>query len=80
LHEPSEEKHYISRHLFFSQAIRVGFQTFSYVPYKILLGNFNAKLGKEDPFKLTNGNEILHQDSIENGVTTVTLPYIKTNK
>ena len=38
---------------------------------KILLRNFNAKLGKEDIFKPTIGNERLHQDSDDNGVRIV---------
>jgi hypothetical protein len=38
---------------------------------KILLGDFNAKLGREDILKLTIGNESLHQDSNKNGVRTV---------
>jgi len=35
---------------------------------KILLEDFNAKLGRENIFKPTIGNESLHQDSNENGV------------
>jgi hypothetical protein len=35
---------------------------------KILLGDFNAKVGKENIFKPTIGNETLHQDSNDNGV------------
>jgi hypothetical protein len=35
---------------------------------KILLGDFNAKLGSEDIIKLTNGNQRLHEISNENGV------------
>jgi len=35
---------------------------------KIILGDFNAKVGRENIFKLTNGNESLHQDSKDNGV------------
>jgi len=38
---------------------------------KILLGDFNAKVGRENIFKPTNGNEILHQDSKDNGVRIV---------
>jgi len=30
---------------------------------KILLGDFNAKLGREDIFKLISENEILHEIS-----------------
>ena len=38
---------------------------------KILLGDFNAKVGRENIFKPTIGNEILHQGSNDNGVRLV---------
>jgi len=38
---------------------------------KILLGDFNAKVGRENIFKPTIGNESLHQDSNDNGVRLV---------
>jgi len=38
---------------------------------KILLGDFNAKVGTENIFKLTIGNDSLHQDSNDNGVRIV---------
>ena len=38
---------------------------------KILLGDFNAKVGRENIFKPTTGNESLHQDSNDNGVRIV---------
>jgi hypothetical protein len=38
---------------------------------KILLGDFNAKLERDDIFKQTVGNEGLHQDSDDNGVRIV---------
>ena len=38
---------------------------------KILLRDFNAKLGRENIFKLTTGNESLHQVSNGNGVRIV---------
>jgi hypothetical protein len=34
---------------------------------KILLGDFNATVGRETIFKPTVGNESLHQDSNDNG-------------
>jgi len=40
---------------------------------KILLGHFNAKLGREDIFKVTTGNERLHQYSNVNGVRLVNI-------
>jgi hypothetical protein len=38
---------------------------------KILLGDFNIKVGREIISKPTIGNEILHQDSKDNGVRIV---------
>jgi hypothetical protein len=38
---------------------------------KILLGDFNAKVGRENIFKPTIGNESLHQDNNDNGVRIV---------
>jgi hypothetical protein len=38
---------------------------------KILLREFNAKVGRENIFKPTIGNENLHQDNNDNGVRTV---------
>jgi hypothetical protein len=37
----------------------------------ILLGDFNAKVGKEDIFKPTFGNECLQEISNDNGVKVV---------
>ena len=38
---------------------------------KIILGNFNAKMGRENIFKPTIRKESLHQDSNDNGVRIV---------
>jgi hypothetical protein len=38
---------------------------------KMLLGDSNAKLGREDTFKPTIVNESLHEDSNDNGVRVV---------
>jgi hypothetical protein len=38
---------------------------------KVLLGDFNAKVGREDVFKPAIGNKSLHQDSNDNGVRIV---------
>jgi len=38
---------------------------------KILLGDFNAKVERENIFKPTTGDESLHQDSNDNGVRKV---------
>jgi len=41
------------------------FDHFSKYHIKILLEDFNVKLGRDDIFKPTNGNESLHEDSYE---------------
>ena len=48
-------------------------QVFDHSKYhmKILLEDFNAKVGRKNIFKLTIGNENLHQDSNDNGVRIV---------
>jgi hypothetical protein len=38
---------------------------------KILLGDFNAKVGREDIFKLRTGNESLRKSSNDNAVRVV---------
>jgi len=38
---------------------------------KILLGDFNAKVERDNIFKPTIGNERLHQDSNNNGVRII---------
>jgi len=45
---------------------------------KIILGVFNAKVGGDNIFKLTIGNENLHQDSNDNGVRIVKFATSKT--
>ena len=55
-------------------------QVFDHFPkshMKILLGDFNAKVERENIFKPTIGNESLHQDSNGNGVRIVNLATTK---
>jgi hypothetical protein len=49
------------------------FDRFPKYHMKILSGDFYAKVGRENIFKLTNGNESLHQGSNDNVVRTVNL-------
>jgi hypothetical protein len=44
------------------------YSIFSKYHMKILFGDFNAKVGREDIFKPTIGNEGLHKTSNDNGV------------
>jgi hypothetical protein len=43
---------------------------------KILLGDLNAIVGREDIFKQTFGNERLHEISNDNGVRVVNLSHL----
>jgi hypothetical protein len=47
------------------------FDNFPKYHLKILLGDFNAKVGREGVFKPTTGNESLHKISNDNGVWLV---------
>jgi hypothetical protein len=70
VHAPTQEKSDDSKDSFYEELQQV-FDHFSKYHTKILLGDFNAKLGKEDTFKPTIGNESLHEDSNDNGVRVV---------
>jgi len=55
----------------FCEELQQVFTPFPKYDMKILLADFNSKLGREDFFKPTVGNEILHQDGNDNGVRIV---------
>jgi len=72
VHAPSEEKSDTSKDSFYAELEQV----FDHLPkyhMKILLGDFNAKVGRENIFKPTIGQESLHQLSNDNGVRLVNL-------
>ena len=66
---PSEEKTDDSK-VFFYEELNEITNNFPKYDKKILLWEFNAKMGREDIFKPTIGNENLHQESNNNGATT----------
>jgi endonuclease/exonuclease/phosphatase family metal-dependent hydrolase len=70
VHAPTEEKSDDSKDSFYDKLEQV-LDHFPKYHTKILLGDFNAKLGTEDTFKSTIGNESLHEDSKDNGVRVV---------
>jgi hypothetical protein len=51
----------------FYEELECVFDTFPKHHMKILLGDFNAKVGREDNFKPTTGNESLHEITNDNG-------------
>ena len=69
MHTPSEEKSDDSKESFYKELEQV-FYHFPKNHMKILL-DFNAKVGRENIFKLTIGNDSLHRDSNDNGVRIV---------
>ena len=70
LHAPSEDKSDDSKDSFYDELEQV-FDHFPTYHMKIPLGDFNAKVGRENIFKPTIGNESLHQYSNDNGVGIV---------
>ena len=72
VHAPSWEKSDNSKDSFYKELEQI-FYHFPKYDMKILLGDFNTKLGRENIFKLTIGNESLHQDRNDNGVRIVKL-------
>jgi hypothetical protein len=70
VHAPTEDKCDDAKGSFYEELEGV-FDQFLKYHMKILLGDFNAKAGREDIFKPTIGNESLHETSNDNGVTVV---------
>jgi endonuclease/exonuclease/phosphatase family metal-dependent hydrolase len=67
LHAPTEDKADEVKYSFYEELERL-IDKFPKYHMKILLGDFNANVGKEDIFKPTVGNESLHETSDDNGV------------
>jgi exonuclease III len=70
VHAPTEDKTDDMKERFYEELEHV-FDKFPKYHKKILLGDFNAKVGREDIFKPTIRNERLHESSSDNGVRVV---------
>jgi hypothetical protein len=70
VHALTEDKTDDVKGSFYEEMERV-FDKFPKYHMKILSGDFNAKVGREDIFKTTIGNESLHEISNDNGVRLV---------
>jgi hypothetical protein len=68
VHAPCEDTSDDIKDSFYEELRRVIDQIPRY-DMKILLGKFNAKVGREDIFKPTIGNESSHEVSNDNGLT-----------
>jgi hypothetical protein len=67
---PTEDKDVDKKDRFYEGAEHV-FDHFRRNHMKILLGDFNANVGREDIFKPIIGNESLHEAINDNGVSVV---------
>ena len=72
-HAPTEDKPDDSEDRFYDE-LECGFDPFPTYHLKIPLGNLNAKLGREDEFKITTGNESLYENINNNGGRVTNLP------
>jgi hypothetical protein len=72
---PTEDKTDDMKDSFYEELERV-FGKFPTYHMKILLGDFNAKVGRDDIFKPTIGNKSLHEISNDNEVTLEKLCHI----
>jgi hypothetical protein len=70
VHAPTEDKDDNIKDSFYEELEEV-FDQFPRYHTKIWLGDFNAKVGREDIFKPIIGNESLHEASNDNGVREV---------
>jgi hypothetical protein len=70
IHAPTQKKTDDLKDRFYEEQEHV-FNKFPKYHKKILLGDFNAKVGWEDIFTPTVGNETLHEISNDNGVRVV---------
>jgi hypothetical protein len=70
VHAPCEDKGDDVKDSFYEELGRV-FDQFPRCDMKILLGDFNAKVGRENIFKPMIGNESLHEISNDSGVRVV---------
>jgi hypothetical protein len=70
VHAPTEDKDDDIKDSFFAELEQV-FDQFPRYHMKMLLGDFNAKVGREDIFKPIIGNDSLHEASNDNGIRAV---------
>jgi exonuclease III len=71
---PTEDKSDDTKERFYEELEHVLDQFLKYC-MKILLGDLNTQVGREDIFKLTNENRSLHEISNDDAVRVVILPH-----
>jgi hypothetical protein len=70
MHAPTENRDNDIKDIFYEELEQV-FDQFPRYHMKVLLGDFNAKVGREDIFKPIIGNESLYEASNDNGARVV---------
>jgi hypothetical protein len=70
VHAPCEDTSDVVKDSFYEE-LGLVFDQFPRYDMKILLGDFNAEVGREDVFKTTIGNASSHEISNDNGVRVV---------
>jgi exonuclease III len=75
-HAPTEDKTDYVKATFYEE-LECVFNKFPKYRTKILLGDFNAKVGRKDILKPTTGNESLHKIGNDNGVIVVNFAALK---
>jgi hypothetical protein len=76
VHAPTEHKIDDMKHKFYEEQERV-FGKFPEYHLKNLLGELSAKVGREDIFKPTIGNDSLREIGNDNGVRVINFPHPK---
>jgi hypothetical protein len=76
VHALTEDKDNVIKDSFYEELEQV-FDQFPRYHMKILLGDFNAKVGRKDIFKPIIGNENLHEANNTNGVRVVNFATLK---
>jgi hypothetical protein len=66
VHAPTDDKHDVIKDRFYEELEQV-FEQFPRYHMKIMMRDFNAKVGREDNFKPVIGNESLQEASNDNG-------------
>jgi hypothetical protein len=76
VHAPTEDKHDNTKDGFYKE-LECVFDQFPRYNMKILLGDFNAKVRREDIFKPVIGNDNVHEASNDNSVRVVNSATLK---
>jgi endonuclease/exonuclease/phosphatase family metal-dependent hydrolase len=76
VHAPTEDKDDVIKDSFYKEVEQI-LDQFPRYHMKILQGDFNVKVGREDIFKPIIGNESLHEASNDKGVRVVNFTTLK---